>query len=140
MNGKNDGRVERRIGLVEDPALRKSAGSKRPTIRGHAAVFDQLSSDLGGFRERIATGAFARAIRERHDVRALHNHYPDRVLGRTRKTLRLAGRFSLGAATSRPVIGGINFYIPPRAAAPSSPSSTTRHAFETWPPASRRLG
>ena len=90
MSGKNDGRVERRVATVEDLDLRKSAGSKRPTIRGHAAVFDELSADLGGFRERIAPGAFARAIREGHDVRALYNHNPDRVLGRTPKTLRLA--------------------------------------------------
>jgi HK97 family phage prohead protease len=29
-------------------------------------------------------------MRERHDVRALYDHNPDRVLGRTPKTLRLA--------------------------------------------------
>lgn len=51
------------------------------TIRGHAAVFNQLSEDLGGFREQISPGAFADAIKT-DDVRALFNHNPDYVLGR----------------------------------------------------------
>lgn len=59
-------------------------------IRGHAAVFGQLSEDLGGFREQIVSGAFAEAI-ERDDVRALFNHDPNFILGRNRaKTLRMA--------------------------------------------------
>lgn len=60
-----------------------------PIIRGHAAVFNQLSLDLGGFREQIAPGAFADAIKA-DDVRALFNHNPDHVLGRNLSgTLRL---------------------------------------------------
>lgn len=60
------------------------------TIVGHAAVFDQLSEDLGGFREKIAPGTFAETIKT-DDVRALFNHSPDWVLGRKKAgTLRLA--------------------------------------------------
>lgn len=52
-------------------------------IVGHAAVFDQLSEDLGGFRERIKRGAFAKSLR-RDDVRALFNHDENFVLARNR--------------------------------------------------------
>ena len=59
-------------------------------IKGHAAVFDKLSDPIMGFREKIAPGAFRKSIRRKADVRALWNHNPDYVLGRTKSgTLRL---------------------------------------------------
>ncbi|MDP9346368.1 MAG: HK97 family phage prohead protease [Actinomycetota bacterium] len=58
------------------------------TLRGHAAVFDVLSEDLGGYKERIAPGAFSSVLDA--DVRLLVNHKPDHVLARTKSgTLRL---------------------------------------------------
>lgn len=60
-----------------------------PRIVGYAAVFDQLSEELWGFREIIHRGAFAKTIHEA-DVRALINHDPNLILGRTKSgTLRL---------------------------------------------------
>lgn len=50
---------------------------------GYAARFNSWSEDFGCFREQIAPGAFAHAI-QADDVRALHNHNPDYVLGRNR--------------------------------------------------------
>lgn len=65
------------------------ADSEEPKITGHAAVFNQWSEDLGGFREIIRPGAFAKTIKEA-DVRALFNHDPNYVLGRNKAgTLRL---------------------------------------------------
>ncbi len=58
-------------------------------IIGHAAIFNRWSEDLGGFKERISPGAFAKAL-ETSDVRALWNHDPNIVLGRTKSgTLKL---------------------------------------------------
>lgn len=60
------------------------------TLRGHAAVFDRLSEDLGGFRERIKRGAFRKSLDEHQDVRALWDHNTQLVLARTKNnTLEL---------------------------------------------------
>lgn len=81
--------IERRFFAIEGLQVETRDG-KPPLIRGHAAVFGQLSEDLGGFREQIAPGAFASAVGGDDDVRALFNHDPNYILGRNRsKTLRL---------------------------------------------------
>ncbi len=62
-------------------------GSKK--IIGYAAKFNELSEDLGGFREVIAPGAFANAI-QNSDVRCLWDHLSHIVLGRNKSgTLRM---------------------------------------------------
>lgn len=64
--------------------------SGKRKITGMAAVFGQLSEDLGGFREKIAPGAFGKTLREKSVKKAYWNHNSDRVLGSTKAgTLKL---------------------------------------------------
>jgi HK97 family phage prohead protease len=58
-------------------------GDEPQKIKGYAAVFDRWSEDLGGFREIIRKGAFSKTV-SKADVRALFNHDPNYVLGRTK--------------------------------------------------------
>jgi HK97 family phage prohead protease len=82
---------ERRVAVLDALRIVRSEDKAAPPkIVGHAALFDSLSEDLGGFRERIAPGAFAEAI-TKDDVRALFNHDPNFIIGRNRSgTLKLA--------------------------------------------------
>ncbi|MGW6598612.1 HK97 family phage prohead protease [Streptomyces sp. NPDC055036] len=68
-------------------SLRSSGGVN--TISGYAIRFNELSHDLGGFRERISPSAWNPAT-ARNDVLATFNHNVDNVLGRRSSgTLRL---------------------------------------------------
>lgn len=81
--------IERRAFSLDEMRI-ETRDDGGPVIRGHAAVFNQLSEDLGGFREQIVAGAFAEAI-QGDDIRALFNHDPNFVLGRNMaKTLILS--------------------------------------------------
>lgn len=86
--------MERRTFELEDLKLEQRSDGLVPRIRGHAAVFDSDSEDMGGngirILERVAHGAFSKTLQEA-DVRALINHDPNLVLGRNKaKTLALA--------------------------------------------------
>jgi hypothetical protein len=74
--------VEYRTFPVTDIEIRKDDDAK-PKLVGYAAVFNSLSEDLGGFREKIEPGAFKKTIKDA-DVRALWNHDSNYVLGRTK--------------------------------------------------------
>lgn len=59
------------------------------TVVGHAAVFNVEADSGWGWREVIKPGAFTKTLREKADVRALINHDPNLVLGRSKSgTLR----------------------------------------------------
>ena len=62
----------------------RQEGDGPRSIAWYPALFDQLSEDLGGFRERIGRRAFTKSLQER-DVRSLINHDPNLILGRTSK-------------------------------------------------------
>jgi len=78
-------REERSFAVDE---LRTDGGDgEQRMLKGHAAVFNKFT-ELYGFKEKIAPGAFASTLDA--DVRALFNHDPNIVLGRTKNgTLRM---------------------------------------------------
>ena len=73
--------------LTPDPS--PDGEGKKPSIEGSAVVYGKKSELLFGmFREVIEAGFFEGALKQ--DVRALWNHNPDLVLGRTKSgTLKL---------------------------------------------------
>lgn len=83
-------KVER---LAVNFELRAATECGAPKIIGHAAVFNSpttIRTQSGAFQESVAPGAFRQAIQE-DDVRALFNHNPNYVLGRsTAGTLRMS--------------------------------------------------
>lgn len=61
--------------------LRAGSDKGTKTFRGYAALFNSLSEDFGGWREKIAPGFFDNVLG--NDVRILKNHDPNLLLGRT---------------------------------------------------------
>lgn len=59
--------------------LRFVADDEKPRVEGRAIVYEALSEDLGGFREKFAAGA----AQLDDDLLALFDHQTSMVLGRT---------------------------------------------------------
>ena len=84
-SGQRTFRVADQRSLVSPCELETRDDAENEIIfRGHATVFGRKSEDLGGFREIINPGAFRRVLDSSPDVRALFNHDPSYVLGRTK--------------------------------------------------------
>jgi len=78
--------VETRTLPLDRAELRVDEEGGKFYVSGYAAVFNSLSEDLGGFRERIKAGAFKRSLAEGLDVVfvADHDYRSDRVLARSK--------------------------------------------------------
>jgi hypothetical protein len=76
--------LERRFS-VSNLATKRSAGgaSGSGVLTGHAALYNSLSQDLGGFRECIRMNTFYNALQNDPDVVGLFNHDYNMILGRT---------------------------------------------------------
>jgi HK97 family phage prohead protease len=68
---------------LDDIEWRESGNGTDYTLRGHAAVFNRVSDDLGGFRELLEPRAFRAALRKNPDVRLTFNHDSNYVMART---------------------------------------------------------
>lgn len=77
--------------LVQPVEIRTevSEGESRRIIRGSAVVYNQLSEELGGFREQFLPGSLSKTIRE-SNIKSVWNHNDQYVLGSLKTgTLRL---------------------------------------------------
>lgn len=82
--------LEIRLTEGDDIEVRAGIGEQPPRLVGYAAVYNSLSADLGGFKERILPGAFKGAVTGNGDIRALVDHDSTKLLGRTSNgTLRV---------------------------------------------------
>ena len=88
-------------------------------LRGHAAVFDSDSLDLGGFIERIAPGAFKRSLDEakggRGMIHAFWSHDPAAPLGSVK-----SGKLSLSEDAR-----GLAFELSPKRLTPAQLDAVT---------------
>ncbi len=72
-------KLERRVFTFD---VEDRADNEAGKFVGHAAVFNEIGEGMF-FREQISPGAFKSSIRK-DDIRALHNHNTDLVLGRNK--------------------------------------------------------
>lgn len=80
----------RAVFMMDEIRIEKREGVEGPgTLVGYAAVFEKLSVQMWGFREKIRKGNFQESL-EKNNIKALWNHNTDIVLGSTKGgTLRL---------------------------------------------------
>jgi hypothetical protein len=87
---RDDGLLEVRVRVGEWELRHTGRQTEAFTVRGYAAVFNQLSLDLGGFREQIEATAFDEVLQTNPDVHFAWDHDMRYVAARTKNdTLKL---------------------------------------------------
>jgi HK97 family phage prohead protease len=81
---REDGMLEVRVPIGEWEIRHSGRPQEAFTVRGYAAVFNQLSLDLGGFREKIDPTAFDKVLTTNPDVHFVWDHDTRYTLSRTR--------------------------------------------------------
>jgi HK97 family phage prohead protease len=81
-----DPELQRSFPFEVEEVRDSGAGGGVYTVKGHAAVFNKWSLDLGGFRERIKKGAFDEALSKDPHVLHLWDHDTTRALSSTRSS------------------------------------------------------
>jgi HK97 family phage prohead protease len=81
-----DPELQRSFPFEVEEVRDSGAGGGVYTVKGHAAVFNKWSLDLGGFRERIKKGAFDNALSKDPHVLHLWDHDTTRALSSTRSS------------------------------------------------------
>lgn len=72
----------RELRFAVSPVEERARDDGTRVMRGYAYRFNELSQDLGGFRERVVAGAGGPSLRQ-NDVTATFNHNASALLGRT---------------------------------------------------------
>jgi HK97 family phage prohead protease len=82
--------MDRQTRVLETPITLRTDGDVL-RVAGYASMYNAETVIAGAWREQIAPGAFASALAGQDDVRALFNHDPNLLLGRTKSgTLTLS--------------------------------------------------
>src|SRR5258708_35443391 len=85
--------------FISGRSFRFTGDREAPVITGYAARTNVLSSDLGGWKERLKPGVFFNSLSRGDDVICNVNHDVNKILGR-----RKNGTLSLGEDSQ-----GLNF-------------------------------
>lgn len=80
-NSKNARHEVRVTSTGQKFEIRSNADGSR-TISGYAVTWQDLSRNLGGFKEKASKGCFAQSLKDNPDVMCLYGHDPNQILGR----------------------------------------------------------
>ncbi len=76
--------MEKRFLKVKELRVATGADGQK-TLTGYAGVYNSLSEDLGGWKEKLTPGTFSRSLKQQPDIRMFSEHDPKQgILGRTK--------------------------------------------------------